>query len=256
MIYISLVICFLISIFVGCSPNHNKTELTVSAASSLKDSLNEIKTNFEKENPSITITYNFGSSGSLQHQISQGAPVDVFISASKEPFNTLLHSNVVDQRYTSNLISNAIVLIASKTNNRTISDLEELTKKDWRIAIGSPETVPAGSYSKEALEKAGVWEQLKPTLIYTKDVRQVLTYVETGNVDFGFVYQTDAYISSKVEIIRTIEDTAHSPIIYPVGVISSTNHHDEAEIFYHYLSSETSLSIFKKYGFMIPVSSN
>lgn len=94
-----------------------------------------------------------------------------------------------------------------------------------------------------------IWKAVEGKLVYGKDVRQVLTYVETGNVDAGIVYKTDALVSSKVKIVATAKESTHDPIIYPVGVIKSSTHQKEAQLFYDYLHNQKSMKIFEKYGF-------
>lgn len=117
------------------------------------------------------------------------------------------------------------------------------------MSIGTPESVPAGKYAKELLEKMDIWNNIEEKVVYAKDVRQVLTYVETNNVDAGIVYKTDALISEKVNIVDTAEENTHDPIIYPLGVIKDTSHPEEAKLFYDYLQNEKSMDIFKEYGF-------
>ncbi|HEY4552687.1 MAG TPA: molybdate ABC transporter substrate-binding protein, partial [Bacillaceae bacterium] len=112
-----------------------------------------------------------------------------------------------------------------------------------------PETVPAGKYARQALDALGVWSQLKPNIIYAKDVRQVLTYVETGNVDAGIVYKTDALASSKVKEAEAIDEQLHEPIIYPVGVVKESPQQEEAILFFEYIQSREALDIMENHGF-------
>jgi len=223
-------------------------ELTVSAAASLQDALEEAKTAFEREHPNIRIHYNFGSSGALQKQISQGAPVDLFFSAAALPFEELKKEGLIDSKYEKTVLANELVLIVSKQGKEAIQSLDDIPRAK-RVAIGIPELVPAGMYAKQTLEKAGLWEQVKAKLIYAKDVRQVLTYVETGNVDAGLVYRTDALVSSNVKITAVVPDEMHEPIVYPLGVIKTSNHRKEARELYDYLTSEQTLRRFEQHGF-------
>ena len=133
-------------------------------------------------------------------------------------------------------------------NEKNITSFEDLTKAD-KIALGTPESVPAGKYGVETLENMQLWEALEPKVVYAKDVRQVLTYTETENVDAGLVYNTDAMISDKVATIATAPATTHTPIIYPVGVIKNTKHTAEAQDFYNFLQSEEAMKVFEQYGF-------
>lgn len=239
----------------GCSTNKEskkqeagteKIEITISAAASLQDAINEIKTAYEKENSNVKINLNFGASGALQQQISQGAPVDLFFSAAEDKFEKLVDEDLIEKG--KNLIGNEIVLVVPKDSAQDIKTFEDLPKAE-KIALGTPETVPAGQYGKETLENIGAWKDTEEKVVYAKDVRQVLTYVETENVDAGIVYKTDALTSEKVKITATASEDTHTPIIYPAGVIKESSHLEEANAFYEYLQTDKAMEIFMKYGF-------
>ena len=237
-------------VIAGCQSSKGETEkekseLVISAAASLQKALTEIEAVYEEENEDISLVFNYGGSGSLQHQIQNGAPADLFISAAIEPFETLLDEGLIEEKANSNLLSNELVLITGKQTG--IEGLENLVSVS-KIAIGSPDSVPAGKYAKQSLEALGLWGTIEDKLIFAKDVTQVLTYVETGNVEAGLVYATDAKSSSKVKVIDIPDDT-HDEIIYPAGVISSSKQKEKAKKFYAYLQSDRSLEIFEKYGF-------
>ncbi|WP_227394928.1 molybdate ABC transporter substrate-binding protein [Jeotgalibacillus aurantiacus] len=229
----------------GCSQSEQsdtaKTELTISAAASLQDALEEIQSDFEQDNPDIKIQFNIGSSGSLSQQISQGAPVDLFFSAAEEPFDRLSEEGLISSEV--DLLGNSLVLITP--NEQEVSALEELPET-VRISIGTPESVPAGQYAKEALEALDLWETVEGKMVYAKDVRQVLTYVETGNVDAGIVYQTDAMSSEDVTVVEELDSELHAPIVYPLGIVKES---EAARLFYDYLKSEEALAVFEEYGF-------
>lgn len=254
--YYSLIasLVLLIGILAGCGSqgSNNKVnepvELTISAAASLQDSLEELQKNYENEHDTIKITFNFGGSGALQQQILEGAPVDLFFSAAEDKFDELVQKGLIDKKQGTDLLANELVLIVPKKNDKHIQSFGDLTKVD-KIAIGTPETVPAGKYGIETLKNMNLWENAEPKVVYTKDVRQVLTYTETENVDAGLVYKTDALVSEKVDVVATAKEDTHTPIIYPVGVIKDSKHAKEAEDFYHYLQSEQAMKVFKKYGF-------
>lgn len=244
----------------GCSTNgqankqekkktsDTKVELTVSAAASLQDALNEIKASFQKEHPKVTINYNFGGSGTLQQQILQGAPVDLFFSAAEDKFARLVKDGMIKKAEGANLVGNDLVLVVPADSKIGITSFEDLTKTN-KIALGTPQSVPAGQYGKETLEKLNIWKAVEGKVVFAKDVRQVLTYVETNNVDAGIVYKTDALTSKNVKIVATAKDDTHEPIIYPVGVVKNTKYPDQAQVFYNYLHSEQSMKTFEKYGF-------
>lgn len=229
--------------------NDNKeVTLTVSAAASLQDALKELAKAYESEHNNIHITYNFGGSGALQQQISQGAPVDLFFSASEANYDTLVKDGDIDEKDGTDLLENELVLVTPKENDKNIESFEDLTKAD-KVALGTPESVPAGEYGIETLKSIDVWTKIKSNVVYGKDVRQVLTYAETGNVDAGIVYKTDALTSNKVEVVAIADDDTHSPIIYPVGMLKDSKNPDEAADFYAFLKSDDAMEVFKDYGF-------
>jgi molybdate transport system substrate-binding protein len=249
-LHIFLLAAFL-TVLTSCGANSDTkgTELTVSAAASLREALEEAGKTYSNQNPDIKIIYNFGGSGSLQQQISQGAPVDLFVSAAQDQFNVLMSKQLIDQNHNVKLLKNQLVLITQK-DNKNLHSVKSLTDAEIsRIAIGTPETVPAGMYAKQALLSLGLWEDIEQKLIPTKDVRQVLSYVETKNVEAGIVYKTDAMVSDQVRIIPFQKEALHDPIIYPAGVIAGTKHKEEASRFLDFLKGKEAMEIFEKYGF-------
>ncbi|MBR8830814.1 MAG: Molybdate-binding protein ModA [Chroococcopsis gigantea SAG 12.99] len=225
-------------------------DLLVSAAASLRDALEEIKPVYQKENTAIALTYNFGSSGSLQQQIEQGAPVDVFISAAKKQMDALQTKNLLVDNTRKNLLKNRMVLVVPK-NNTTIRSFQDLGGGEVKkIAIGEPGSVPAGQYAGEILKAIGLTDKVKDKLVYAKDVRQVLSYVATGNVDAGFVYITDAKTSNNVRVVATAPENTHSPIIYPIAVIKNSKSADSGKKFLQFLSRGKAKAVFEKYGFI------
>ncbi|OIK10781.1 molybdate ABC transporter substrate-binding protein [Bacillus sp. MUM 116] len=228
--------------------SEKKVELTISAAASLQNALTDIKAEFAKEHPNVTVNYNFGASGALQQQISQGAPVDLFFSAAEDKFQKLVQGGLIEKKNGTDLVGNDLVLVVPKDSTKGIKTFEDLTKAD-KVALGTPESVPAGKYGKETLDKLNVWKSIEGKVVYGKDVRQVLTYVETNNVDAGIVYKTDALTSQKVKIVATAMEDTHDPIVYPVGVIKNSAHPKEAQLFYNYLQNEQSMKTLEKYGF-------
>lgn len=240
----------LIVLLSGCSNETQQTVLTVSAASSLSDVLQDIATQFQVEHPTINIQFNFGASGSLKEQIEQGAPVDLFISASSEKYEELVNEQLVDSSV--NLASNELVLITSVKSTVNLQEFSDLVHDDIeKIAIGTPSVVPAGTYGKQALHYYDVWASIENKIVYAKDVRQVLTYVETNNAQAGIVYKTDALSSDKVHIVKTAEKSSHDAISYPAGIVNDTKAMEEARLFLHYLQSKDVQPIWEQYGFQM-----
>lgn len=230
-----------------------KVELLISAAASLTDSLEEIQTAYEKEHHNIKLSFNFGASGTLQQQIEQGAPVDLFLSAGKKQMSALVEKQLIDNNQQMNLLTNEIVAVVPADTKIVVSKIEDITKSEVKkIAVGQPETVPVGSYTKDSLTFYKLWDTVQTKTVFAKDVKQVLNYVETGNTEVGFVYKTDALTSQKVRVAFSPDFKSYKPIEYPVGIVKATKHVKEAEEFYKYLQSKAAQDIFIKYGFSLP----
>ncbi|MDJ1181450.1 molybdate ABC transporter substrate-binding protein [Roseofilum sp. BLCC_M91] len=233
------------------SPQSPKlTVLLISAASSLQDVMQEIGDIYRQQEQHIQLTYNFGASGSLRYQIEQGAPVDIYISAALKYMDALQAQDLLLPGTRKNLLKNQMVLITAKRNSDISGFTQLKSDRIQKIAIGAPESVPAGAYAKEVLESLHLYQSLEPKFVFAKDVRQVLTYVETGNVDAGMVYRTDANISDRVKIIEFAPENTHSPIAYPVAIIRESKHPEAAQEFVQFLFSQPAQDIFQKYGFM------
>lgn len=250
---LSLVIIALLSLILASCTNSDtdtKTEILVAAASSMTPALTEIATKFEKANKDTQITFTFGSSGKLAQQIKGGAPVDIFISASSSDMDTLEKGDKIESDSRVNITGNTLVVIIKKNGDRSLMDAENpFGSKMDHFAIGNPDTVPAGIYAKEALLKLGEWEALKPKFVFGKDVRQVLTFVETGNTEMGIVFTSDAKSSDKVEVILEIDPALHSPAIYPGAIITATEHPEAARAFLDYMKTSEVQEILTAHGF-------
>lgn len=227
-------------------------ELNVSAAVSMKDALTEIQKSYQAKNPNVKLIYNLGASGALQKQIEQGAPADIFISAAPKQMNDLEEKNLVNKATRKNLVENKLVVVIPKDSKIEITKYEDLTKESvQKLALGETATVPAGQYAQEVLKKLSLWDKVQDKVVFAKDVRTVLAYVETGNVEAGIVYKTDAASSDKVKVAATAPEGSHQPIVYPAAVLSGTKQAKDAEAFLAYLFSPESKAIFEKYGFVM-----
>ena len=225
-------------------------DLTVSAAISLKDSLDEIARLYQSKMPAVAIHFNYGASGTLQRQVEEGAPVDVFVSASPNQMDALEAEQLVLAETRKDLVKNAIVLIVLK-GKLGISSFADLAKPEVKvIAVGEPQSVPAGKYAQEVLVRLDLYDQLKPKFVLAKDVRQVLTYVATGNADAGIVYVTDAKTSDHVVVVATATEDSHSPVIYPVAVLKGSKNASAAKAFEEFLLGAKARAVFQKYGFI------
>jgi molybdate transport system substrate-binding protein len=227
-------------------------ELVVSAAVSLSNAFKELGGDFEREHADVKVLFNFGASGQLLQQIAHGAPVDVFASADQETMDRAEAQQLILAGTRSNFVRNRLVLIVPGGATSTVSSVEELKRPTvTRIAIGKPDSVPAGRYAQEALELAGLWETLKPKYIYGQNVRQVLDYVERGEVDAGFVYATDAVVAAnKVRVVT--EASVQRPILYPVAVVATSANPARAREFAAFLLSESAQKTLSRYAFAKP----
>lgn len=241
------------TILLGCNPSVGKEErvITLSVAGSLTPVMAELEEAFYDTDPGFNIRINYGSSGSLKQQILQGAKVDLFLFASLQHMEELQEVDLVDEELLVNLLQNRLMLITPRDQKR-IQSFQDLLKKDiHRIAIGEPSSVPAGTYAKESLIYYGLYDEIQDALIFGKDVRQVLTWVETGNVDVGLVYESDALSSDKIRKVALANKDSHAPILYPIGVLKDTEHMEEAHILFDFLQKEEAKEIFESFGFTV-----
>lgn len=232
----------------GETPAGSSNELLISSASSLTDVMLTAEKEFKKMHPEVELAFNFGSSSKLRNQIEQGAPVDLFLSASAKDMDRLEQEGMVERQDIQNFAENRLVLASIEQLDET--DPEKLLKNSSGvIAVGEPESVPVGFFTKEALSRSGLWESLKGKFIYAKDARQVLSYIESGNAEMGVVYSSDAQLSSS---IRTRIDLPQEgiEIVYPAAVIEGAKNKEAAEAFLAFLSSEDGQKLLQEFGFL------
>jgi molybdate transport system substrate-binding protein len=224
-------------------------DLVVSAAASLAATLNEAKPLFEQKHPGTRLFYNFAASGILARQIEGGAPVDVFISASPQPMDQLQVRRLVLEGTRIGLLSNELVLVVPRQDQGRIKGFSDLSGAG-RIAMGDPGFVPAGQYAMEILRHLGLWESLRPKLIYGQDVRQVLEYVARAEVDAGIVFATDAALMpDRVTRVARAPVGSHQPVLYPAAVMVQSKHPEQARAFLDFLTRPEARALFEKHGF-------
>ena len=251
----------------------DQQEILVAAAASLQYVMEDkIQPAFEKENPDIKLSFTFDSSGKLQTQIEEGADADVFFSAAMKQMNALEDEGLVDADSVVELLENKIALIVPKDSTLGImlplynaalrktelrnavgqySGFEDITKAE-KIALGDPESVPVGQYSKEAFENLGMWDDVEAKISFGTNVTEVLSWVAAGSADAGIVYLTDATTSDQFDQVKVIgyaPEGSVSKVIYPVGVVSASTKKDAAQKFVDYLGTDDALSFFAEYGF-------
>jgi molybdate transport system substrate-binding protein len=227
-----------------------QTTLTISAAASLKEAIAETETSYKQTHATVAFNNNIGSSGTLATQIDQGAPADIFLSAAAKPMDDVEAKGLIVAGTRRNLLRNSLVLIAPLDSK--LRDFSGLADGSIRlIALGDPANVPAGQYGRQTLIALHLLDKLNSKFVFAKDVRQVLTYIETGNADAGLVYASDAQASTKVRVVATAPDSSHDPIVYPAAVVKGTHNEQAARQFLEYLSSPAAHAIFVKHGFTI-----
>ena len=238
----------LLAVRIGCTLP--AAELNILAAASLSDALKEIARVYEPASGD-KLLFNLAASSTLARQIKEGAPADVFFSADEAKMDDLAKAGLIVADSRRSLLSNTLVIVVSTEGGAAIAIPADLTKPTVaRIALAEPQTVPAGIYAKEYLQKAGLWKQVIDKIVPTENVRACLAAVESGNVDAGIVYKTDALISKKVKIAYEVAVGEGPKISYPLAVLQESKNAEAARRFATYLDSPEARAIFAKYGFL------
>ncbi len=220
----------------------------LSVAASMTDAFNMITAGFAAQHPEAKFQLNFASSGSLAKQIEQGAPADIYVSANPKWMKYLVEKQLIEPGSEQIFAYNKLVFVGEK--KATDLHLESLVKLE-RIALGSPQSVPAGQYAKQAMERAGIYSTLEKDnkLIMAKDVRQALIYADRGEVDGAFVYKTDALLATNAQILFIVPDKLYDRVSYPMALTVAGAKNELVKTFYAFLSSPETVAILSKYGF-------
>ena len=255
--FIVILTCLLI---ISCSSNTNNSSsqlttsrinLTISAAASLKDVMAEIKPIYEQQKTNVSLTLNLASSGSLRQQIEQGAPVDLFVSASPSHMNILQEKGLIIDKSLRDLLKNQMVLIVPQENTASVNSFQDLTKNAIRkISIGEPKSVPAGKYGQEVLSYLDIYEAVEPKIVFAKNVRQVVNYVATRNVNAGIVYRTDTKASNEVKIVANAPENSHALVVYPMAIMKDSKNVEAAKELEEFILTSEAKAVFEKYGFI------
>ena len=223
----------------------------VFAAASLTDALREIGDSW-KGPEGARVALNLGGSSLLARQIREGAPADLFLSADEAQMDGLEKAGLIVSGTRKSVLSNTLVVVVSAEEHRGISSEEELAGPRFsRIALAEPASVPAGVYSKKFLVERGLWGAVSPKVIPTENVRAALAAVESGNVDAGIVYRTDAMISKKVRIAFEVPASRGPAISYPFALVKGAPNEKAARAFLEHLASNEARAVFAKYGFTL-----
>lgn len=237
------------------SASGQEVELYVSAAASLTDVFNELAEAYKTVAPNVKLTFTFDSSGTLQTQIEEGAPADVFVSAALKQMNALDKKDLVVSDTIKKLLVNKVVLIVPKDSTADIKSFEDVaTEKVSMVAIGES-SVPVGQYTEEIYTNLNLWDKVKAKANFGSNVRAVLAWVEGGEVDCGIVYATDAASSDQVKVVCEAPEGTHQAVIYPAAVLKNSTHSEEAKAFVDFLSSDTATAIFEAAGFTMNTAS-
>jgi molybdate transport system substrate-binding protein len=243
------IIVLLLSLLI--SAGISAAELTVHAAASLADAVKEIGAAYQKETGE-KLQFNFGASSLLERQIEQGAPGDLFFAADEAKMDALEKKDMLLPGTRHSLLSNSLVIVVAADATAAPKSASDLTKPEYRkLAIAEPQSVPAGIYAREYLQKAGLWDALKEKVVPMENVRTALAAVESGNVEAGFVYKTDSLISKRVKVAVEISAADGPKISYPLAVLKSSKAPERANKFAEYLASPTARAIFEKFGFIV-----
>ena len=248
MIAVTIMTAFL----TACGNAESEAELMLAAAASLENVFeDELIPLFNKSYPNIEVVGTYASSGDLQTQIENGLEADVFFSAATKQMNALNEEGYVDNDTRVDLLENKIVLIVPATGTADYSSFMEIADAET-VAIGDPESVPAGQYAQEVLTNLDLWDTVSAKFSFGTKVTEVLAWVAEGSADAGIVYATDAAAEPGVEVVAEApEGSLETPVVYPVAVLTSGLYPDEAKVFVEFLQTDEAKDVFEKYGFTV-----
>ncbi|WP_373778855.1 molybdate ABC transporter substrate-binding protein [Glaesserella sp.] len=225
--------------------------ITVFAAASMTNVLQQIAEEYKKQYPEDTVTFSFAGSSTLAKQIEQDAPADIFISADKKWMDYVAEKQPEKTKNITTLVGNELVLIAPVNSTLKVASVKEINFKntigDSYLAVGD-DNVPVGRYAKEALTNLNVWSDVENRLSKAKDVRAVLSYIERGELPLGIVYSTDAKVSDKVKVVAIFPQESYGKVVYPAAILGDKA---EAKRFLDYLSGPQAKAVFEKAGFKL-----
>lgn len=245
-------VCSIAALFLMTAPPAASADnIVVSAAASLTDALKEIGRMYQSKSKN-RVTFVFASSSTLARQIEAGAPADVFFSADVQTMNALERNGRLEPGTRKQLLSNQLVIIVPADKPTLVNSPEDLLDpRVRRIALAEPSSVPAGVYTKAYLESLGLWDKVKPKVVPVLDVRATLASVESGNVEAGLVYKTDAASSKRVKTVFEVPIGKGPKIIYPVAILKESKSKAAAKEFLNVMVSPSGSDVFRRYGFVV-----
>ncbi len=246
---LALVLAAIAASLSACTRGNDHEELLVFVAASMADAAEEVGERFQRS-AGVRVAFNFGASQSLARQVSQGAPADVIITAGRFPMDFLSERGDIAFGPV-RLLSNELVVVTGQDGGE-LDALEDLLGPRFDVvALADPELSPAGRYAREALQNAGLWEALRPRIVWGGDVRAALAYVETGSADAAIVYRTDARLAEGVAVSAVAPQGSYGPIEYPAAVLTSAPLPKEAREFLNFLSGNEARTVFRQHGFVV-----
>ena len=229
-----------------------QAKVTVFAAASMTNALEEVAANYKKVNPNEEVTFSFASSSVLARQITEGAPADVFVSADQKWMNFLAEKDAIEPATRVDLVGNKLVMIAPKDSKIESIDLTndkwQATLGDSFLAVGDPDHVPAGIYAKTAFTYLKQWEAIEKKLARADNVRKALLLVEKAESPLGVVYATDAAAGKNVKVVATFPAESHPAVEYPVAIVKG-HENAESKAFFDYMKSDAAKAVYTKFGF-------
>ncbi|HML47375.1 MAG TPA: molybdate ABC transporter substrate-binding protein [Clostridia bacterium] len=250
---LTLSVLLLTALPVHAADSSAKTELTVFAAASLTESLTAIAELYAAAAPDVTITYNFDSSGTLQTQIEAGAEVDLFLSAAQKQMNALTEGGYILEETKIDLLNNQVVLIVPAGSEIKLESFEAIAGDAVDlVALGNAD-VPVGQYAEEIFKFLGIWEAVSAKASLGTNVKEVLSQVESGAVDCGVVYATDAATTDGVEVVASAPEGSHTPVVYPAAVLKDSPNIEAAKAFLDFLTTDAAIEAFNAAGFAMYV---
>jgi molybdate transport system substrate-binding protein len=242
----------LLALWAGAPGAARAAEIMVFAAASLANVLEELGAAYETQGGE-PVVFNFAASSTLARQIDEGAPADVFFAADEAKMDDLEKHGALVEGTRRGLLANTLVVVVPDDSRLALSGPQDLAATAVRVlALAEPQSVPAGIYAKEYLQRAGVWRQVVEKVVPTENVRGALAAVESGNADAAIVYKTDALISRRVKVAYEVAAGEAPQIAYPLAVVKGGRNVEGGKAFAAYLESEEARAVFRRHGFLVP----
>lgn len=250
------VLCALAVLLAGCGDGARPrsaapVEITISAAASLREAVTEVGRRYEAAHPGIAVRNNFAASGTLRQQIEQGAGVDVFVSAADRPMDALAARGRIEPASRRVVAGNELVLVAPRGTSAVRGWTDLASPAVRRVAIGAPASVPAGEYAEQTLRSLELWSAVAPKAVRAGSVRQVLAYVERGEVAAGVVYRTDAATSDGVRVVVAAPAGSHRAIVYPAAVVTGARNAAAAREYLRFFAGPEGRAVLRRHGFRV-----